>query len=460
MKTQHDSSVLRRAISLGVLLLFAVSGVAALDWGGSLTTTSTVQSVAEGSDDDEFINRESLRLYLTGDLGATREYVTQLGARFVSDEPTFAVDLERFYLRNTLRPEGEAVVSLETRWGRFNYADPTGQVFRHVLDGAGLRISGQWWELRMNAGTTALINKEFSSVAMSVRDNDDDEDDDVYFGAARFVGVATLTLPEIVVGQNIAFGILAQEDMRDPADVVQEGDEPVDIDELGGVIDTQYLMLVLDGPVTGGLFYELGYVLGLGRMLSLVEDDDALSGEAYRYEPIRSHLVYLGLEYFITDFLDSVARAGVTISTGDDDFAAFTEGNTDGNATMFTPVTGRSRGAVFGLESGNATIAELSYSLKPLGSAASPFLSEFQTVATWYSFFRTAGSGPVSVADVDPTTDESYLGSELDLAFRFRPYSDLGFGLTTGFFFANDSALFDDADSTSWIVRLQASLSF
>lgn len=449
-----------RACVTALLLLFVLSGAFAFDWGGSVTTTSTVQSVADGSDDETFVNSERLSLYLTGDLGETRDYVAQLGARFVSDEPVFAVDLERLYLRNTRSPAGESVVSLVTRLGRFRASDPTGEVFRHVLDGGSLAVGGVWWNLTMTAGTTALINKEFSNAAMSLRDADDDDDDDVYLGPARFVGLITLGLPEIIAGQNLGLAFLAQEDMRDPSSVVQEGDEETEVDELGGVIDTQYILVTINGPIVGSLYYNIGYGLGLGRTLSFVEADSPSDPDIYSYQPIRAHLVLFGLDYYIPDFLASVVRAGVTMSTGDDDYASYTEGNTDGNATMFIPITPVGNGTVFDLQTGNATIAELSYSLKPLETAASPFLSEFQTVASWYSFFRTAGSGPVSVSDVDPTTDTAYLGSEFDVALRFRPYSDLGFGLTSGFFFGNEDALFDDADSFNWLVRLRASLSF
>lgn len=453
-------SRLFQQFALVFCLLLIAPGAFAFDWGGSLTTKNTVQAVTEGSDDDAYLNSERLSLYLTGDLGATREYVTQLGTRFSSDGPVFAVDLERFYLQNNLSPDSASVVSLVTRLGRFRVADPTGLVFRHVLDGAALQINGAWWNVAMSAGTTALVNKEFSNVAMSIRDNNDAEDDDQYLGAARFVGQLKLGFPDVVAGQNLGIALLAQEDMRDPASVVQDGDEPDQVSESGGVLDTQYIILTANGPIFGSLFYNFGYGLGLGRTLSLVADENATSGEAYHYEPIRAHMVELGFEYYLTDFFASVVRAGVLFSTGDDDYSSYTEGNTEGNATMFIPVTASGSGAVFGLQPGNATIAQVSYSMKPLETAASPFLSEFQTVASWYSFFRSTGSGPVSSSDVDSDSDAAYLGSEFDLALRFRPYSDLGFGLTNGFFFGNESALFDDADSFDWIVRLQASLSF
>ncbi len=460
MRARSIKGSFPRGIVTFLFLVGFVPALFAFDWGGSITTINTSQAVAEGSDDDTFINREKLVMYLTGNIGSTREYVTQLGLLFDSEEPTFAVDIERLFIQNTRTPESESVVRLVTRLGRFNVSDPIGYIVRHPVDGGAIVVSGRRWDLDLSAGTTALVNRSFSNASMSIRDEVDIEDEDEYFGPGRFIGIVRLGLPDIVPTQNVGFSIIAQEDMRDPSSVVQEGDEPTDVDEAGGVLDTQYLLVTIDGTIVGNLFYEVGYALGLGRTLSLIEDEAAVGGEAYRYEQIRSHLVSAGVEYYLTDFLSSVVRAGVTVTTGDDDYSSYTEGNTDGYATMFTPIAGRSAGAVFGLQPGNATIVDLSYVLRPFGGATSSFLSEFQTEASFYSFFRTAGSGPVSVSEVDASTDEVYLGSEVDVALRFRPYSDFGFGLTTGVFVGNESALLDEVDSLDWIVRLQASLSF
>jgi hypothetical protein len=97
--------------------------------------------------------------------------------------------------------------------------------------------------------------------------------------------------------------------------------------------------------------------------------------------------------------------------------------------------------------------------MKPL-SGSDGVLNSLQTRAVLYSFFRSAGSGVVSVSEVDPDTDGTYLGSEVDLDIRWRPFSDLGLGLTTGFMFANDDVLVDGSNSFDYRVRLSASLSF
>ena len=97
--------------------------------------------------------------------------------------------------------------------------------------------------------------------------------------------------------------------------------------------------------------------------------------------------------------------------------------------------------------------------MKPF-SGSSGLTESLLARAVLYSFFRSAGSGPVSVSDVDAATSGAYLGSEVDLDFRWRPFSDLGVGLTSGFLFANSDVMLDSANSVDYVLRLNASLSF
>jgi hypothetical protein len=76
------------------------------------------------------------------------------------------------------------------------------------------------------------------------------------------------------------------------------------------------------------------------------------------------------------------------------------------------------------------------------------------------SFFRPSGEGAVSVSDVDAATSGAYLGTEVDVAVRLRPFSDLGVGVSAGFLFANEDVLVASADAFQYVVRLDASLSF
>lgn len=460
-------------VSAGVLLATWVAagafGQSAVDWGGSITTTNTVQSVPDGSDDDAFINNERFVLYFTAPLGERWEFVSQAAATFDS-EPVFATDVEKLYFgnvidfteddeRRTVEQRG-GLIQLSSRFGRFNLADPTGRVMSHPVDGANVRISGVTSDIELGAGYTGLINKEFSRVSLTLQDSVDENDSDVYFGAPRLLGRGTIAFPELVAGQNLSLGFAFQQDLRDPDSVVQDGVTQENTEEIGGLLDTQYAILKVDGPISrvGSLFYTLSYVFNTGRTLGLLADEDG-GQDTYQYRPIRGHLVDGAVQYFMPSYFSSAAALGVVYTSGDSDYLSFTEGNTEGDATMFTAVTPGGRGAVFGLQSGNSTVGEISYSMKPF-SASDGILSSLQTRAVLYSFFRSAGTGAVSVSDVDADSNGAYLGSEVDLDIRWRPLSDLGLGLTTGFLLANEDVLVEGSNSFNYRVRLSASLSF
>ena len=457
-------------LAFALVIAFSVGAEPAADWGGSLTTSSSVQSVPDGSDDDAFVNSERLVLYLTAPLGSSWELVAQGAARF-DTSPLFAADVEKFYFQNTIdfadqtaerevqQPGG--LLQFVSRTGRFSLSEPTGLVLRQAVDGVDVTVSGQRSRIDLGAGYAGLVNKEFSALSMSLQDSADAEDGDVYFGPPRLLGRGTLALPGLVARQNLTLAFAFQQDLRDPDSVVQDGTDSADVTTPGGLIDTQYAIARVDGPVpgVGTLFYSLTYVFNSGRVMGLLDDPAANSGSSYQYSPIRAHLVRGDVQYFLPEFFSAAASAAVTYSSGDDDYQAFTEGNTDGNATMFTAATPSSQGAVFGLQSGNSTVAEVSWSMKPF-SGSSGLTESLLARAVLYSFFRSAGSGPVSVSDVDAATSGAYLGSEVDLDFRWRPFSDLGVGLTSGFLFANSDVMLDSANSVDYVLRLNASLSF
>ncbi len=442
----------------------------ALDWGGSVSGSATVRSVADGSDENAFTSTDRLEFFLNTPLGAQWTLEAQAAARLDLNPLLFAADVERLYLQRLRRPNQGTMSEFVTRWGRQRITDPGGLIVRQVVDGASFILRYPQLELAMAAGYTGFVNKEFTSAGMSLRDSNDAADSSVYFGPARLIGQARAQLRNLYAGQNVTVAFTFQDDLRDPQSVVQPGQtrtEVIDDQNLdfGGLLDTQYLQLILDGPIPkgdlpGSLFYQAAYVLNLGSTLSLVDDDAAQGGQSYQYKPILAHLAKAEVQYFLPSFLGTAAGLGVTFSSGDRTASGYTEGNTSTTATMFTPISAGGSGAVFGLDSGNATILELFYSIRPLQSHASTFLNTLQVQTSWYSFFRSAGEGPVSSPDIDTETSAAYLGSELDVAVRMRPFSDFGFGISGGMFFGNSDALVDGADTVDFLVRLDASLSF
>lgn len=461
-----------RVLCLGAAVSALLAGTAAalpLDVGGSITSISTFQTRPDGSDEPMLTNSERLTLYLNTPLGSSLSLETQVAGRLDANPFLVAGDVERFYLQRVRMPEQGSLSEFVTRMGRLTITDPGGLVVRHPVDGLALILRYPLVEFGMSGGYTGFVNKEFSRVSMSLYDSLDSEDDDVYFGPARLIGQARLALRNVVFGQSLSAAFIFQQDLRDPEKVVQVGEERAQIlaeeREPGGLLNTQYVLALVDGAIPSGaipgqLFHEVAYVLNLGSTLSEVEDDTVQSGASFQYRPVRGHLVRLKLSYFLQEYKNSSAGLGFTYSSGDSSYRSFTEGNRSDVSNMFIPVTASSSGTVFGVNHGNSTVLEVFYSLMPFGGDGNPFLDSFQLQAAWYSFFRSAGTGAVSSSSIDPASDTTYLGSEVDLAFRFRPFSDFGFGLSTGVFFAHGDALVDGANSVDFLARLDASLSF
>lgn len=452
-------SVPNRWLSLLLLLLF-LSGdlLFSLDWGGSITNSTQYETQEEESDEDEFYQENTLSLYLSAPIGANSEFAADAAYTYSTDR-AFLLELRQAHLTRSVEPQA-GPRQFQTRVGRFNSADPTGEVLRHTLDGIRLGFSFPALDLELTAGYTGFLLQPSASVSLSKLDQADDEEDE-FFAPSRLIGQIAASMPELFLGQNLEVALLFQEDLRNPdsGKLVKPGEDTLQPTQ-GGLVDTQYAVLSVNGPIRSALFYTIYGVANTGRTLSFVEDEDSATGEVYEYRPFLAGLFGLQLDYFMPEVLSSRVSLFGRLGTGDDDYSSYTEGNTDGKATHFTPITALSAGEVFGIEPGNSAHLGVSYSVRPFTASPNGWLKRLQGELSAFSFFRTAGEGVTSVSAVDSGTDEAYLGSEFDFSLRARPYSDFGIGLTTGLFVANSSALFDEANAVDFLVRLDASLSF
>lgn len=460
---------MKRGVLLFTLSLLFAPVVVALDWGGSLSTTQILQSVEEGSDLTPFVNTQRLNMFLNTPLGERWRFEAQ-GAVLLNGNPALiAADLERFYLQRRLTPNQGELRSVTTRYGRQRVTDPGGLYVNQVVDGVSLILRYPQFELAMAGGYTGFINKEFGPASLTLRDSVDLSDASIVTGPSRLIGQVRGRLPQLVAGQNLSLAFTFQDDLRDPSSVVQPGTTPDQLNDRGqdpgGLLDTQYLQVVLDGSIPlgntpGNLFYQGAYVLNTGRTLSLVEDGTVDGNRSFQYRPILAHMVQLEAQYFLPQFYRTAAGLSLSFSSGDTSYDGFVEGNTSSRSTMFTPISAGGSGLVFSLDSGNATIVELFYSMRPLAGQGDPVLDTLQVQASWLSFFRSSGSGAVSAGIIDSSTETGYLGSELDVAVRLRPLSDVGVGLSGGLFFANSNALAEGAPPVAGLIRLDGSISF
>ncbi|MCK5198114.1 MAG: hypothetical protein KAR21_07175, partial [Spirochaetales bacterium] len=305
------------------------------------------------------------------------------------------------------------------------------------------------------AGYTSVLSHESSNIEMTAGDQNGVYFNNFFddFAQPRIVGGVGAFFPDLYLHQDLKAGVWAQIDRRIDSNLIRV-DSPVP-SGLGGKLDTQYFGLVLSGPLVSSLFYDSFAWLGTGRTLSYIDN-------TYSYEPIVSFLGSLGLRYYMKDFLYSRISFRFLYASGDDDYtSSFTEGNTEGNATNFIPISKKSMALVFSPQLGNILFTQISYSLKPFSNSGNRALKNIQLELTDINFFRST-TGQISESGINPSSTSLYLGTEIDGTVNFRPFSDLGVSLTGGVFIpanGEDEAFLDSRD-VEYLGRLGLSFSF
>ena len=318
-------------------------------------------------------------------------------------------------------------------------------MFAHRMDGLRMEFGYPFSTLQLAFGYTGLLNKYYTSLVMSKLDALDDLDKDVLFAPRRLIGTLSWNIPELFARQNVNFSILVNEDLRHLfEDVIKEGKEVFDPSS-GGLVDTQYFGVGLDGPLTSSLFYSAFFYLGTGRMLTFVPDSQSNTGEAYLYKNILAGLGGVSFRYYLQEFFQSVASVQILYATGDSDSISYIEGNTSGSCSMFLPISGQSLGTAFQPKTSNLLAVELGYSLKPFASTKGFILESLQAGAKLTPFFK-ASKGAMSEGEVDPSAGAGYLGTDVAVYGNLRPFSDLGLGVAIGFFLPNGSAFLPGKD--------------
>jgi hypothetical protein len=298
--------------------------------------------------------------------------------------------------------------------------------------------------VKVSVGTSLLPNKNSEPLVISKSDVADLTSDDVFAGSPRAVGLLEVAFNDLF-RQELTLSLGFQEDLRHLFEnrddsLVEDGQEILD-PAGGGLVDTQYIGLGVRGNITGGLFYNTFFSLSTGRTLSYLTETGAVSG-SYEYTPILSGAGGFGLNLYLPKILSSAAGLNFLLSTGDawDERSSFYEDSITGKPALFVPVTAKPLSFVLAPSLGNIVVVGGSYSLKPFSFLKGvPFGEGLQT-AIRFGVFSSYKNGPVSVSVPNTESEKKYLGSEVDLAVSFRPFSDLGVSLTGGIFMPNASA--------------------
>jgi hypothetical protein len=310
------------------------------------------------------------------------------------------------------------------------------------LDAAVDGVQVSWRGPRLNASLAAAFTglqlTPVSPVSMSWADINTTS----LLAPPRLLELLELRFPELFKRQDLLVSVLAQQDLRSQAVLLQAGDT-VEVAGQGGRLSTEYLGVALRGPLGSLFYYDAFAYLGTGRMLSYIDG-------AYSYEWMLTALGGGGVRYFREQWLHSRAELRFLLASGDADFADFFEGNRDGLATTFVTISRQDLALLFSPRLGNLALLSLSYSVKPL--------EMLQTGLSATLFLRPT-AGPISDSRIDPASDSIYLGSEIDATANLRPFSDLGTALSLGLFMPGGAFRASEQDP-QFRGKLEISLSF
>ncbi len=244
-----------------------------------------------------------------------------------------------------------------------------------------------------------------------------------------------MTIPAIAFEQELILNLVLQQDLQPEENFTNPDDR----------IHSEHIGFGLRGALAPSLYQNLFLYLNRGH-------------GKYATAAL---LFGGGLSYYNQDFYFTRVRARGLYSSGDNDHNIFYGGyGGEGISSHFITLSASPQfGIVFSPQIGNISLGELSFSMRPFSKTNSRSLEKFQTTLTAITFFRNTG-GAISEAGIDPTSDESYLGSEIDLSLQFRPLSDVGITLSGGLFLPNEGVFMEAYDSLQSVARLDASFRF
>jgi len=444
---------MKRLLLVLCIVVVAVS-VSAIDVGGYLENVTGIASPPVGVDSPlVLVERASAALWLRQPLGGWE--LNGQGSYTYTPLVPLLFDLDELSLSGVFPASVAGASSIGMTFGRTNYSDPTGFILNHTLDGLKFTTSWPASAFSLAVGTTALVQKPTNGIVLSTLDVLDLADDDKRFAPPRLIATVDFRTLEFLGGQQLTLGAVIQEDLR-PTDQLTAVGVTTAAPDAGGRLDTQHLVLGISGSLGPGFFYRTYYSFGSGRSLAFLADANSVTGYSYQYAMILSHMAGAELSYYMPSVLNSRIRFSGLFSSGDADADSYLDGNTEGRSTAFVPLSPSSFSDVFTLQPGNSSHVGVSYSMRPIAGAGDVLQLELSAV----SYLRTAGTGPVSAPSVDPASDGTYVGTDIDLSVVAQPFSDLRLVLKGGVFLPNAAVMSTGNEDLDYEVTLQGVLRF
>ncbi|MBN2444583.1 MAG: hypothetical protein JXJ04_24690 [Spirochaetales bacterium] len=430
-----------------------------IDFGGYLDNTTSFST----DENTGYYQIDRLRLWLTGTLGKDWTYSMMGNYSFELDYP-YLFDIDELVLKGkwAFIENGPALFS--TGLGRFTISEFSRLVLNHRADGFQFDFNYPGTIISLAMGYTGLLSKHSSTITLSKADTNDQDDTSILFGTPRLLGVLQFHFPEVFSGQDLYLSALIQKDLRSNENILKEGEENFSLAEnSGGYYDSIYSGIGLSGAVNSSLYYNVFGYFQTGRTLSYLEDDDAIGGYSYQYVPIIAFLGGTEINYYSPDLSYSTFSLSFIFSSGDEDSISCVEGNTEGSSFLFTPISEQKERVIFNPKLSNIFYIKGRYTIKPFAMLPLSFLENILLILDGTAFFRATTGAITDQKGLNPDSEDLYLGTEIDFIINYRPFSDLGLSLSTGYFIPNNEpggAFIKDIRSFEFLGKFEFSFSF
>jgi hypothetical protein len=424
-------SAVHRTVAIGITLLLVAAVLPAqeLTWGGTVDGTGSAR-FADHLDETDTAVSVTTALWLRSLVEADENASMVFQPSYTwTDERAYLVDLDRAVADFRVSGLGGPSTVLRGKVGRFSAADATGTILNHTIDGTDLALSVPLLRARVAMGFTGLILNPVSNIRMSVTDNADSGDDELFFGPPRLITLGEVTFPSVLLRQSVTGALIAQWDLRN-----------ADEDEGEDTLNSSYYGLRIDGPIVQGLFQDVGFYLSPSKR----EVGDETERDVGMLASAR-------LRYFRPDWNSSRISLGGAVISG--------AGDSEDN---FYTISSGQAGTITDVPLMNVAYGEIGYGIRPFAGAARRTVRDIQATVTGRTILRVSTDQAVDSFGANVSDDGRYVGTEASLQLGWRATSDIGTSVTAGAFFpgTGSDGAFTEERKPEYLLRMQVSASF
>ncbi len=400
--------------------LGGVSGAYAVEYGLNLDNRTEIRH-AGTENGYSYSQADVLRLWLRIHPNEAFRLDAQGAAGFEPGEDIFP-DLEILSLSGIV-PLASGVFGYELGRTVVNVGD--GLLLNHPADALLLQYGRNAMSVRIGAGYFGFLRKESVSLIASGSDLSDSADDGQFFAPRRMISLVEIAFPELLGLQSLLVAYVRQDDLRTASNAE--------------LLDTQYLVAALAGPIAGSWYYRL---LGVGGLLDnrgRAADPATRTGYFYFGD--------LSLDWFPVDH--TRVAFGVRVGSGE-----------DGDVVAYAPISEPPNGTVFQPGLGNVAKVGLSLDRRVFGGARDEALRGLSLGLDAAAYMRPTDA-PVRESGLSTSAGAGYLGTEGLIRAAFRPFSDTGMTARGGVFVPHrgpDGFEKDKRGEVQWMARVEFSL--